>query len=43
MAEYLNLMEKEEDLLVENVSGKRLMEYTGEIAKWIRVSGTKKK
>ncbi len=41
MAEYLNLMEKEEDLLVENVSGKRLMEYTGEIAKWIRVSGTK--
>ncbi len=41
MAEYLKLMEKEEDFLVENVSGKNLMEYTTEIAKWIRVSGTK--
>ena len=41
MAEYVKLMEKEEDLLIENVNGKNLMEYTAEIAKWVRVSGTK--
>lgn len=41
MAEYFNLMEKEEDLLVKKVSGKNLMEYTTEISKWVRVSGTK--
>lgn len=40
MSEYLTTMEREEDLLVEEVSGKKLMEYTKDIAKWIRVSGT---
>lgn len=41
MSEYLNMIEKEEDLLVDKVNGKNLMVYTREIARWVRVSGTK--
>lgn len=41
MNEYLNMMGKEEDFLVKEVSSKNLMKYTKEIAKWVRVSGTK--
>jgi len=41
MSEYLDLLEREEDLLIENVDGKRLMKYTADIAKWVRISGTR--
>ncbi len=41
MGEYHRRLEELEDVLVGEVSGPRLMVYTREISKWIRVSGTK--
>jgi hypothetical protein len=41
MSDYIKMMEQQEDILVEQISGKNLMEYTTEIAKWARISGTK--
>ena len=38
---YKEMIEKLEDELVSNVSGKKLMEYTENIASWVRVSGTR--
>ena len=40
MITYAGKMEQVEDQIVEKVSGETLMEYTREVAKWVRVSGT---
>lgn len=40
MSTYTKKMESLEDQLVDRVSGPQLMEYTRQIAKWVRVSGT---
>lgn len=40
MSEYAKKMEKLEDDLVSKVCGKNLMQYTTDIARWVRVSGT---
>lgn len=41
MGVYLKKLEEFEDELVKMVDGNRLMDYTGNIAKWVRISGTK--
>lgn len=40
MSTYMEKMETLENQIVDKVSGPQLMEYTREIAKWVRVSGT---
>ncbi len=41
MSENLKRLLSEEDRLVSEVDGKKLMEYTAGIAQWVRISGTK--
>lgn len=40
MSTYTEKMEVLEDQIVGKVSGPQLMEYTREVAKWVRISGT---
>ena len=40
MSDYLRRLEEMEDLLVGEVNGPKLMEYTQGIARWVRISGT---
>lgn len=40
MKEYLKQLEIIEDSLVDSVDGEKLMGYTSDIAKWVRISGT---
>ena len=40
MKDYLMELEHIENSLVDRVDGKKLMDYTSNIAKWVRISGT---
>ena len=40
MKDYVMELEHIENSLVDRVDGKKLMDYTSNIAKWVRISGT---